>query len=409
MMYWFIHILILGFLSYAAFKQFKSPFEPLIFWTALVLKMSAGIAVGLIFHFYYGSGDSLVLFEQATKLSALSFTEHLKELAADGSYTTNNQPRELFFIKILSVFASVTNNSYWITSLYLSFLSFITFWFFVITIAKIFPSTKTVALIAFLFIPSIIFWSSGILKDTISSTALIFSTTILLKVIYLKRSSILTIILGLISLIILFNIKHYLFIVFILFSGLFLDLRLLSVVKKKIKWVIAFGIMIAIIGSTQFVHPYFTWNKIPQTILEINETIHENSSYSDPEMVTIDEPTWAAIALATPEALITGLFSPSIFDTTIPFGWIHRIENFILLILTILSILFWIKEKPKVDFTLLVPALVCICLLATMLALTTPNFGSLVRYKNAFMPFLFLIVSILPYQFIITKKTEIHV
>lgn len=406
MIYWFIHILIIGFLSNLAFKRLGSPFKPLLFWSALGLKLSAGIAVGLIFHFYYGWGDSLNFFEKAVELSALNLSDHFNDLVADGSYATNNQPRDLFFIKLLSVFARITGASYWITSLYLSFISFLASWFFVITITRIFPKAKTVAEMALLFIPSIIFWSSGILKDTISSTALILSVTILLKGVYLKKSSILEIILVIISLIVLFNIKHYLFITFILFAGLFFGLHLLRVFKNKVKWIIALGIMIIALASTQYVHPYLTWDRIPQTVLEINKTISENSSQSDQSMISIEEPTWNAIASATPRALFTGLFRPSIFDTTIPFGWIHKVENFILIIISILSILLWIKEKPKVDLTILIPALVFICLLASMLALTTPNLGSLVRYKNAFMPFLFLITSILPYRYITSKSKE---
>lgn len=403
-MYWVIHTLVLGFLSYVAYKQIKSSFRPIIYWSALALKLAAGICVGLIFHYYYKAGDSLILFEQANELADLPFSGHWKALIADGSYATNNHPRDVFFIKILSVFSEVTGNSYWITSLYLSFISFLASWFFVISVGKLFPSNSVITAIAFLFVPTIVFWSSGILKDTLSSAALIFSVTLLLNVVYLKKSSIVQLIIALISLLILFNLKHYLFIAYILFTGLFIDFHLLKVLPDKIKWVIAIAIMIAAISATQYVHPYLKWERIPKTIVEINNAILGNTAPLDHELIVIEEPTWEAIGLATPKALFTGLFRPSIFDSTISFGLVHRLENFALLILSVFSFLLCFKEKRKVDLALMVSALACICLLATMLALTTPNFGTLVRYRNAFMPFLILITSVLPYDYLTSKR-----
>ncbi len=406
MIYWFIHILILSFLSYFAFKQLKSSFKPIIFWSAISLKLSLGIILGLIYYHYYGTGDSIIFFDKASEMAKLSALEHWYTLIADSSYANNNHPRDLFFIKILSVFAKLTGSSYWIISLYLSFFSFIASWYFVITFIRIYPKYPVVTLISFLFIPSVVFWSSGILKDTISSTALVFSVAILLKGVYLKRSSILEIVIGSILLFLLFHLKHYLFITITLFGALLFSLYLIKSSTKKIRWLFATAIFTITLFTTQHIHPYFKIDRIPQTIFEINKTILENSSTLDQNLVTVEEPTWNAVGRLAPYALFTGLFRPSIFNTTVAFGWIHRIENLILIIFSILSILILIKDKPNVDFELLIPALICISVLATMLALTTPNFGSLVRYRNAFLPFLFLIVSILPHQYLSSKAKE---
>lgn len=406
MTFWFVHIFLIGFLSYLAFKHLKSSFSPLIYWSALSLKLTAGIVLGLIFHYHYGSGDTLMFFEKAKKMSSLGIIDHFDELISDGSYRTNNHPRTLFFIKILSVFSLLTGNSYWITSLYLSLIGFISSWFFVITICRLFPHISTASTISFLYIPSVVFWSSGIMKDTLSSAALIFLVAILLKVVRLKKTSMIEAIIGLLSLLTLLKIKHYLFITFILFAALVSVFQLVKSLKNRFKWIYALIIITLAIASTQLIHPYLKWDRLPQTFYENNLAILENSLPNSQSSVIIETPSWEAIIQSAPKAFFTGLFRPSLSDTITSFGWVHKLENFILLILSILSILIWMKEKQRIDLALLIPAIACICLLATMFALTTPNFGTLVRYKNAFMPFLFWIVSVLPYEYLNTVRGD---
>ncbi|MFK7951478.1 MAG: hypothetical protein AB8B73_01430 [Ekhidna sp.] len=405
MIYWFIHILVLGALSYLFYQRQHNELSLQLYGAALALKLSAGIILGLIFFYHYGSGDTIAFFEKATQLSNLSISDHLSSLIADGSYATTNHPRDLFFVKIISVITRLNGGSYWITSLYLSFISFVASWYFVVTMCTIFPRIRSVVILSFLFIPSVIFWSSGVLKDTISFAALIFLVAITVKMIYISRRSPLDIFLGLLSLILLLQLKHYLFITYILFAGMSISLHFLAVIKNKMKWIAALVISIVVIGSTQYIHPYLKWERMPQTIVEINTTIADNYTEYDQPNISLD-PTWSSIIKASPEALHTGLVRPSILDQTALFGWVHKIENLLLTILMVLSLLLWLKEKPKLNKTLLIPALLSICLLATMLGLTTPNFGTLVRYKNAFMPFLFLIALILPFRYFSSANSE---
>src|SRR4051812_27890646 len=108
-----IHIPVLFFLAYQFRKYYFN--EPLSFfyWPGLLIKLSAGIAMALIYLFYYGDGgDGWVLNDQALKLNhffyqdprayfnALLFDDYSIEIQ-EAVYRFY-QPRAMSFIKILS-------------------------------------------------------------------------------------------------------------------------------------------------------------------------------------------------------------------------------------------------------------------------------------------------------------------
>ena len=391
MIYWILNIVLLAGLSYLIFRLLKSTFKPWVFWIALGLKLTAGLILGLIFYEYYGTGDTITFFEAAKS----SNFENL-----------NEQPRTQFFILILRPIVLITGGSYWLSSLWLSFISFVASWYAAVMMICLYPNLRAIIAISFLFIPSVVFWSSGIMKDTLAFAALCIIVSMLL-VLY-KRFKIHPgqVLILIIASYTLFQIKHYLFITSLLFAGSLLASVLFKKIKSQWRWVATISIFIFALGATQFIHPYLELDRIPWTLYENNSAILEKSDPEDRLNIVIENDSWSAVISEIPSALHAGLFRPSIFDQTPVWGWIHRVENLILTSLMIMSILLYFKQKPKVGWVLFCSAIACILLLAIMLPLSTPNFGTLVRYKNAFMPFLFLISSILPYQYLTSQTSD---
>jgi hypothetical protein len=54
-----------------------------------------------------------------------------------------------------------------------------------------------------------------------------------------------------------------------------------------------------------------------------------------------------------------------------------------------------------------IATIIYVITLATMLALVTPNFGSLSRYKTGFSTYLFVLVAAMPYGWILGNKKQI--
>lgn len=401
MIYWIINSVIIILLGWLIIKTTQSVLPVVICSSGLIIRLVSGILGGILFYTLYPETDSISFFTLTNQaLDEGSLWSIFNGNFDAGSYT--NQPRVLFFIKVLSVFLLISGGSYWIASLYLTLLSFAASAYFVTSYIKIFNTHKTEVIIAFFFIPSILFWSSGILKDTLAFSAFLILITLTLRL-HQKRIRWYDVFLGLLFLIVLFKVKHYLLITWLIFTGILIAFQLFLKLKGATRWAVSLLVIGSFFTLTQFVHPYLNVERIPQTVYELNHQIIDSTNPEKQLAIRVEEPTWKALVMEVPKSLFVGLFRPNIFDSTPVWGIPHKIENLILTILFISSILIFIQKKPKVNWHIVIPSIVCICMLAILLTMTTPNLGTLVRYKNAFMPFLFFLVSILPYQYITSK------
>jgi len=147
------------------------------YWPALIAKCIAGISLGIIYSTYYETSDTFTFFQLASDHADIArndFSSYLNFLFSkqDGYYL--GEHRTIFYTKITSVLALATGNNYWITSIFFSLLSFFSAWYLSNTIARLFPEYKIAACIAFLFFPSLVFWSSGIIKESLAMAAMFF-------------------------------------------------------------------------------------------------------------------------------------------------------------------------------------------------------------------------------------------
>ena len=390
-MYWAVHTIILIALSFLLWRFSKSNIPTPIFLTGLGLKLGAGIVLGLIFYKYYGSGDTIIFFEAAR---------------SSGSLNQLNQPRTEFFIYLITPLVKLSGGSYWISSLWLSFISFCGCWYLVNTLIHIHPKIKSLALGCFLFIPTVIFWSSGILKDTLAFSAIAVIVAVIHIIYHKKRVNILEILLLLVGGFILVKLKHYLFITILLYSGLMISFSIIKILNSKWKWALVLTTILAMVVGSQIVHPYLKIDRLAWAIYENNKAITVLTESSKRLDLEIENGTWQSVINEIPTAIQIGLFRPSFFDQVPKWGLIHQVENFILTTLIVFSIILLFKTNNAIDKPTVISAVVCILLLAVMLPLSTPNFGTLVRYKNAYLPYLFLISSILPYRYLTSTAEE---
>jgi hypothetical protein len=98
------------------------------------------------------------------------------------------------------------------------------------------------------------------------------------------------------------------------------------------------------------------------------------------------EPTFTDMILKTPKALFTVLFRPSIIEIHNPMVALAAFENLLLLLLFILAMVFFSNKQVHEPYFLF--ALSFTLILFTLIGLTTPILGALVRYKAPALPFL---------------------
>src|SRR5690606_10878610 len=123
-------------------------------------------------------------------------------------------PRALFLSKTASVFSLLTNHNYWMISIYFSFLSFLGSWFLISVLRKIY-SDISAPVVAFLFFPSIVFWTSGLIKESLAMACLFFLTAVFLKLYQYIRLSWWQWVLIPFSLWMLWNLKYYYLAIFL--------------------------------------------------------------------------------------------------------------------------------------------------------------------------------------------------
>jgi len=95
-----------------------------------------------------------------------------------------------------------------------------------------------------------------------------------------------------------------------------------------------------------------------------------------------------------PAAVFAGLFRPTLFDAHSLLQWLSAFENTLVLVLflTALPTLTTWKQIGREDRLLVIAVALYIVALSGLLALSTPNYGTLVRYRVGFYPFFVLLL-----------------
>ncbi|HEU5290149.1 MAG TPA: hypothetical protein VFU05_05855 [Cyclobacteriaceae bacterium] len=395
----FLHILFITLFCYWLWRKQELPIRK-FYWHALAAKLSAGILVGIIHAAFYSNNDTFSIFEWASQLSQqahVDFSGYLGYLWSGGSegYFPGEE-RTIFLVKITSVFALVTYDSYWITSLYLSLFSFLAGWRLTKLIWLNFPGVGIPAAIALLFFPSCVFWASGIIKESVAITGLYVLAMVFLRFWLRQRVTFFQVIVAVLATWIVWEIKYY-------FIGLFVPALLATwftrvIVEKKgvtnfsIEVSIWFFIFFSICLAASFAHPNFSINRLPDVLVSNNQAFMKLSSPDGAIHFYDLQNTWLNIALNSPWALVSGLFRPFIWEADSVLKFVVAIENLVLLILVVIATrsLFNLRKSPH--RLLVLAILVYAILLCVFLAISTPNFGTLVRYRVGFLPFLLILL-----------------
>lgn len=173
-------LFLLGFIfSEIYYKEasFKKYFMP-----ALSIKLLAGLAYGVVFQSYYGVGDTFNYFNTGQVLSELFYSDPVKAWrifradAGEFSLSTFDvvqqynylQVESTFIVtKITSLLNLLTFGNFYATSLLFAFLSFSGLWVLYRVLIDLYPKLEWQMMLAVFLVPSVTFWGSGIMKDTL--------------------------------------------------------------------------------------------------------------------------------------------------------------------------------------------------------------------------------------------------
>jgi hypothetical protein len=353
---------------------------------------------------HYGQGDTLLFHEEASLLADLARTSpeaYLKYVFSGGDLPFQSffpeAPRARWFSQLISLFYVVTSNNYWLSGIYLSLFSWGCFWYLTLVLIKFRPKEKPAILFSLLYFPSVIFWTSGVSKESVGVGAIIFFVAILISLTSASGKGVIWyLFIAVIMVWVAWQVKYY------LVGALMFSLALAWIIRTPVfkvhTWIRVFVILLVIpLGFylLSLINPNFSISHFPNVVYDNYTVFTERSSPgSFAEFPTLC-PSWGCLILTFPFAAATGFFVPFPIEVHGFLPLLASIENVILLILTVFSMVSMLQDRRNAErWTLLHLAGWIYCLaLAGFLAMAAPNYGTLVRYKVGFLPFFLLLIT----------------
>ncbi|RSK45016.1 hypothetical protein [Hymenobacter rigui] len=303
-----------------------------------------------------------------------------------------------FLIKLLSVLNLASGGNALLNGCYLSLFSFVGGWELVRQLQRYWPAaTPGAGVVAFLIWPTVVYWTSGLTKESllVGSGALVLALVIHLG--YSGRQRHAWAIPALVAVGLLHFKMRYFFAV-VLFGTLVglagvLVLHRLGAARSRIgQTIVLVGILLSGAWAASEVSPVFRANKFTSQ-LQRNYSDLLKSSRTRPHLEYPDlRPTTESVMQHTPVAVFNTLSRPWPWEGGTVLYVVAGLENLALLVLVVVA--GWAGAWGKagqLPFGLVLALLLYCVILAALLGLTTPNLGTLNRYRVTFLPFLLLL------------------
>lgn len=385
--------------------------------SGLMAKIFGGIALGLVYIFYYNGGDTITFWTDSVVLSSLMFHDFscwIKIVLGDNDklwfwcfdpYQTGipyyylYDARSYAVARYLNIISLIGGYAYFPLAVLTAWFSYTGVWRLYEMLVEEYPELRKSLAYAVLFVPSVLFWGSGVMKDTITFSAACWFTYAAYKIV-LKGSRVGGMIFSLfLAAYVMISIRPYIFValmpgvvIWTLFNRM---KRIDSVVVKlligPIVGLVAVGGIAAVMSqASENLGDYGSVDMILEKAVATQQDLKREAYEGNSFDIGDFEPTIPGIMSKLPVAIWAGMFRPTIFDVKNVVMFLSALENLALLLFTI-RIFFltgpigFFKSLGKEPTALFM--FVFALFFAFSVGLTTSNFGSLVRYKIPSVPF----------------------
>ncbi|WP_456460929.1 hypothetical protein [Reichenbachiella sp.] len=429
---WFFILLIAAYVvrPLVTNKETKPYFIP-----GLMAKFVGAIALGLTYQFYYGGGDTFTFHTHGSRWIWQAFMDEPftgiqlflqqpgdfngETFAYSSKIWMFRDAASWFVIKIAAFFDLFTFSTYSATALFFASFAFSGHWILFHLFQRLYPNKTGYLALTCLFVPSVIFWGSGILKDSVTLAALCWMTYALFQIAIWRKNIVLCFFLLLFFGWIVYSIKIYILLCFLVTASLFLYKRYVLLIKTPtLRLFLTPFILALFIGVGYFMMQKISEGDSKYALENIGQTAMitaydirygwgarhgDNSGYTLGEL---DGSIGNLVALA-PQGVVVTLFRPWLWEVRNPLMLLAALESLSLLLLTSLALIklkwrnFWsIINKPPVLF-----CLTFALFFAFAVGVSTYNFGTLMRYKIPVMPFYLIVIFLL----LSSKTSEVNV
>lgn len=396
------------------------------FIPGLLVRMLGGIALCIIYLFYYKGGDTTNYFKGSVCMINLMFVnfpvyvdimmgnlsfENYMAFSSETGYPPSYMYRDektFAVIRYVNLLVLLCGKQFVPTTIVLSALAYSGPWRLFLMFCREFPGLSKQLAVSILFIPSVFFWGSGLLKDTFTFSAICWYTFSFYKAFIVKEKRFMNFIFVLLSLWMLVSIKPYLFIAIFPGSVLWYVFNSLMNVKNALLRIIylpivsvgglaiAFG-FVSMMGSE--LGKYKLDTLVDVAVITQDDLSRDTYGPNSFDIGELDGTATSMLSKA-PVAITASLFRPFIWEVRNPVMFLSAIENTIVLVL---AIMLFIRIRPHVILRIIVSqpiilfSLLYSLILAFSIGLSTANFGALVRYKIPLIPFFLSSILIIQY------------
>ncbi len=411
-----------------------TPLDQRYYLPALTMKLIGAVCMGLVYTFYYHGGDTISYHDQS-KIIYEEFWKNptigVKLLFSQGQYDPSTwtiaerirwykSPTEFFVVRFAAIISLLTFNAYTVVAMVFALVSFSGIWAMYRTFLKMYAVLHRKLAIAILFIPSVFFWGSGLMKDSlcIGSLGWLFYAFYegLIERKQLFRAAI---IIPIASWVIL-STKPYIIFSFvppaifwiIIENGARIKNRVVRRLAAPIFLVggvlgAAFGVSKLTEGDARYsLETVAERTKITADYIYKVSVQQEGSAY---KLGELDGTIQGTLKLA-PQAINVSLFRPYLWEVNNPIMLLSALEAtwFIYLTITLLIRTGITQTFRLIAFTpLLTFCFVFAMVFSMAVGVSTNNFGTLVRYRIHMMPFYLAALYISNYQASLSKVKRV--
>ena len=354
------------------------------FLPALVLKLLGALLLGVLYQFYYGGGDTFGYYTHGAQHIYETFYDQ-PEVAFKLIFTKNDYSGGVYqyaskiwmyrdspaymVVRIAGLFAIITGGTYSGTALLFALVSFSGLWAMYMAFCKLFPDQVFGMAVAILFIPSTIFWGSGILKDSITFGMLAWSTAALINLLYWQKRPWLWVTILVLSLLLALNIKEYIVLSFFPAAMIWTYFVMIKKVNNRVlRMLIAPFIMTSMLLLSAYTvykvgenSPRYSISNLAETAritaYDIGRWTGRNAG-SRYDLGDLDGTLSSMVRLA-PAAINVSLYRPYLWEVRGPLMLLASLEGLVLLIFTIIILfrMVWFKinvlKSPAAWFSLI--------------------------------------------------------
>ncbi len=408
----------------------ENPIYGAYYIRGLMAKFGATIFFTLIYIYYYKGGDSLAFYYSVSPLYGLTFSqpeiyirflfgfqeyypiECLRYADEHGvMYLLRGSPT-LTTIRIASVVNLVSFNSYIVLCLFFAYISFTFQWLAFKLVVSVRPQLHKAMSVSFLFIPSVLFWGSGVGKDSIMLGSILLAFYCFYSAVILKQNIVRNILLLLVTTYLITLIRGFMIFTLIPCCILMAVTYYRAVFKSPIVRVLAGPLLLVLgaglsiffvqsLGNSVSSYSIDSLQQKAEGFKSWHSYLGETQGGSAYSLGSDVEYTPVGILKQAPMAIAITLFGPFIWQVRNPVMLLSALESLLLLFYTLRAL--FNKRIYALLGILISDHLVVFCLafvfiLSIAVGITSFNYGALVRYRIPILPFFGMLLSLVSYR-----------